>query len=51
VGTTYYVWCDDDCANKTQDLEEARRWAAGFIREGRDAWIVDADDALIPVEG
>jgi hypothetical protein len=43
----YYVWCDDDCANKTDDLDEARRWAKEFLDAGRDAYIVDEDNEIV----
>ena len=43
----YYVWCDDDCANKTSSLDEAKGWRDQFLNQGRDAWIVDQDNNYI----
>lgn len=37
----YYVWCDDDCENKTSSLIEAKKWRDEFLAEGRDSWIID----------
>lgn len=44
---SYYVWCDDDCQNKTDSLAEAKEWRDKFIAEGRAAWIVDAGNNYI----
>jgi hypothetical protein len=43
----FYVWCDSDCENATEDLEEARRWEKEFLDEGRDAYIVDIDNIVV----
>lgn len=45
--TEYYVWCDDDCQNKTDSLEEAKKWRDEFVADGRASWIVDSDNNYI----
>jgi hypothetical protein len=47
LGTEYYVWCDDDCQNKTGSLEEAKKWRDAFIADGRASWIIDSDNNYI----
>ncbi len=48
--TEYYVWCDDDCQNKTSSLEEAKKWRDEFVAQGRASWIVDSNNRYI-IEG
>lgn len=43
----YYVWCDDDCQNKTSSLEEAKKWRDEFIAQGRASWIVGDNGTYI----
>lgn len=45
--TEYYVWCDDDCQNKTRSLDEAKKWRDEFIADGRASWIIDSENNYI----
>ena len=45
--TDYYVWCDDDCQNKTSSLDEAKKWRDEFVADGRSSWIIDSDNNYI----
>lgn len=47
MGQNYYVWCDEHCDNSTEDLAEAKRWCDEFLAEGRDAYVVDADNRVV----
>lgn len=40
----FYIWANADCANKTDDFEEAKRIRKGLIRDGaEDVYIADAE--------
>lgn len=45
----YYLWLyDGDCPEKTEDRQEALRWAKETRAEtGKDAWVEDEDHNII----
>lgn len=43
----YYVWVDEDCPDKTNDIDEAIRWRDEFRAEGHDSYIVNEDNEMV----
>lgn len=40
----FYIWANSDCANKTEDFEEAKRIRKSLVGEGaEDVYISDAE--------
>jgi hypothetical protein len=45
----FYVWCDESCDNVTESIREAIQWMEDFRQEGRDSYIVDLDNNVLPI--